>query len=226
MAGNSFKLSTVIEEAKRDWPAVVLVIMALAAGVVFYQDLPDKVPAHWNLQGEVDRYASKFWGAFGIPLLAASVYIMMLVAPYFDPKRDNYSRFGDSYRILKIALVAVLTLLYAVVLLSAMGFGVPVDRVVIIALGLMFMVIGNMMGRFRHNYFVGIKTPWTLASEQVWRKTHRLAARIWVPAGLVCILAGAVLGGERGFPVFFGAIGLAVLAPVIYSFAEYRKEKC
>lgn len=225
MAGNSSGFGNLLKEVKHDWPSILLIVTALAAGIVFYPDLPDQMPAHWNIKGEVDRYTSKFWGTFGIPLTSAFIYVLMLIVPYFDPKRQNYIRFMGSYRVLKFVMTGVFSVLYAVVLLNSMGYGVPVDRVVIIALGLMFMVIGNVMGRFRHNYFVGIKTPWTLASEEVWQKTHRFSARIWVFTGLVIVLVGAVIGGERGYIVFFGAIGLAVLVPFVYSYLIFRKEK-
>jgi len=224
MMENDRQIKTNIwQEIKGDWITLLLVLASLAAGVAAYPQLPDLVPSHWNIKGQVDGYSSRFWGAFGIPLMLAGIYLLMLLMPRIDPKRANYSRFGGAYRTLKLAIALFFVWLYGTVLASAMGFRLPVDKMVITAVGILFMVIGNFMGQFRHNYFVGIRTPWTLANEEVWQKTHRLAARIWVAAGLAMAAAGLALGGQRGLVVIILAIVAAALVPIVYAYALHRK---
>jgi len=107
----------------------------------------------------------------------------------------------------------------------SLGYQIPVDRYVIMGIGLLFMLIGNLMGQLRHNYFVGIKTPWTLASQEVWQKTHRLSSRIWVGSGLVTVLTGLFLGGGQGFIIFMGVLAAAVIIPLVYSCIVFRQIK-
>lgn len=214
-----------LRDIKEDWPAVVLIIASLAAGVLVYPHLPDLVPSHWNVHGQVDRYSSRVWGAFGLPLMAAGIYLLMVLVPGMDPKRESYARFRNAYRFLKLGLTVFFVWLYAIILANSLGYSVPVDRAVTVAVGLLFVLIGNFMGQFRHNYFVGIKTPWTLASEEVWQKTHRFGARIWVAAGLVVAVAGLSLGGAWLFSVVMAAVAVAVVVLIIYAYVIFKKTK-
>ncbi len=212
-----------MHQLRKDWMAVALIAASFAAGAMVYPHLPDMVPSHWNIKGQVDGYSSKFWGGFGIPLLMAGIYLLMTVLPKLDPRRENYSRFRGAYSLMKLLFAAFFAWLYAVILFNSLGLQFPVDRAVIPAVGLLFMVIGNVMGQFRHNYFVGIKTPWTLASQEVWQKTHRLGSRVWVVSGMAMAISGFILGGQKGFPVFAAALGASIIVPVVYSWILYKK---
>ncbi|BAF59680.1 predicted integral membrane protein [Pelotomaculum thermopropionicum SI] len=205
-----------------EWPLLLLIIGSLAAGAALYPQLPERVPSHWNFRGEVDGYSSRFWGAFGIPLMTAGIYVMMLVLPLIDPRRQNYQKFAGVYRLFRAVMVIFMTGLYAVVLLSALGHQIAVDRITMAGISLLFVVLGNFMGQIRHNYFVGIKTPWTLADEQVWQKTHRLGGRLWVAAGLVG-LAASLIGGAAGGIVLAVSLGTATIIPVVYSYLVFRR---
>lgn len=213
------------EQLKKDWFIIAIIIAEFIVAVLVYPHLPDRVPSHWNIHGQVDNYSSRFWGAFAIPLLSLGMYILMAVLPAFDPKSENYQRFAGAYQILKFVLVLFFALLYATILMAAMGHNVPVDRFVIIGVGILFMTIGNFMSRFRHNYFVGIRTPWTLASESVWVKTHRLGSKLWALGGLLIVLTGLVLGGEKGFIAFFVIIAALTVVPMVYSYLLFRRER-
>lgn len=225
MTVKKFDMGAVLREMRLDWIIILLLMAEFIAGFILYPHLPERVPSHWNIHGQVDRYSSNFWGAFGLPLLTLGMYVMMLVLPQLDPKRGNYLRFAGAYRILKLILALFFAVLYAVVILAALGYAVPVDRFVITGIGILFMVIGNFMGQFRHNYFVGIKTPWTLASETVWQKTHRLGSKLWVLAGLLVVMIGLTIGGEKGFLLFFAILGLAAVVPMVYSYLLYNRIK-
>lgn len=203
-------------------PMVLLILGSLAAGALLYDSMPDRVPSHWNIRGEIDAYSSRFWGAFGIPLLNAGIYVMMLVIPLIDPRRENYRKFAGAYRIFRTVLVVFMTGVYLLVLASAFGYRIPVDRAVMAGVSILFLIMGNYMGQVRHNYFVGFRTPWTLANEQVWQKTHRLGGRLWVAAGAIGLVA-SLLGGTWGGVLLGISIGAAAIIPMVYSYVEFKR---
>lgn len=206
-----------------DWPLILIILCNFLAGAALYSHMPEQMPGHWNFKGEVDRYTSRFGGAFGPPLVTAGIYAMMVVLPFIDPRRENYRKFAGAYRIMKFVLVVFMTLIYFITLLSVFGYQVPVDRATMAGVSLLFIVLGNYMGQIRHNYFVGIKTPWTLADEQVWQKTHRLGGRLWVAAGLLS-LAASLAGGIIGWAVMGVSLGTATVIPIVYSYLEFRRK--
>lgn len=206
-----------------DWPLLLLILGSLIIGAALYPQLPERVASHWNFKGEVDGYSSRFWGAFGIPLMTAGIYVLMVVLPSIDPRRQNYEKFAGVYRLFKAIMVIFMIGLYLIVILSALGYRIPVDRAVTSGVSLLFIVLGNFMGQIRHNYFVGIKTPWTLASEEVWQKTHRLGGRLWVAAGLIGLAASLAAGGSTGGIIMAVSLGAAVVVPIAYSYLEFRR---
>jgi len=207
---------------RKDWPLIIILFGLLVAAFIIYPHLPERVPMHWNASGEVDRYGSRFAGAFAIPLLTIGIYAGMLLLPLIDPRRANYARFLNAYRAVRTGLVLFLTLLYGVTIAITLGYEINISRVVPIALGVLFIVIGNFLTQVRHNYFMGIKTPWTLASEEVWRKTHRVGGFLFVAAGIVSILA-AFLSAPVNFWLAIGSLLGAALITTIYSALIYKR---
>lgn len=207
---------------RKDWLPLLLILAGFGLGIYFYPVLPLKVPSHWNIYGQVDGYSSRFFGAFGLPLLNAGLYVLFLLTPYLDPKKANYKLFEGSYRMIRILMHVFLTGLQIVILSVAMGYDLNVAVIVKLSISVIFILIGNVMGRFKHNYFVGIKTPWTLASEEVWRKTHRVAAPIWVIGGIICAVMSLWNNGASA-AVFFLMIVVLALVPIIYSFVLYKR---
>lgn len=206
----------------REWPLWLFMGGMLAAAVLVYPHLPAQVPGHWNIQGEIDKYYPKAFGAFFPPLLAIGIYILMLITPVLDPRRDNYVRFAGAYTFLRWGLVVFFCIIYAATIMVALGYNVNIALIIKALVAILLLVIGNFMGQFRHNYFVGIKTPWTLNSEKVWQKTHRLGAKIWVIGGLICLAMAPVQDAWSAW-VFFAAIMMMVLVPAIYSYVIYTK---
>jgi len=213
---------TICRQLRADWPDILLILVSLVAGALVYPYLPDQVPSHWNIRGEVDNYSSRLWGAYGIPLLNTGIYLLMLLLPLIDPRRDNYDKFFKTYQVLKLMIICFLTGIYVIIVLAAMGYNVSVDRLVTLGVSLLIIVIGNFMGKIRHNYFVGIKLPWTLANEDVWQKTHRMAGPLWVVAGFAGVV-GAIIGGQTAAVLLFGGLTVSVVVPAIYSYLLYRR---
>lgn len=212
------------ENLRKDWFLLLILLGLLVAAFIAYPQFPERVPIHWNVKGEIDGYGSRFTGAFAIPLLTTGIYIGMLLLPLVDPRRANYARFSTAYRALRAGLVLFLTLLYGVTTAVALGHGINVSRVILISLGILFIIIGSFLPKVQANYFVGIKTPWTLASEETWRKTHRLGGPIFVMDGLVSILA-SFLAAPLNFRLVIGSLLGATVIPTIYSAIIYFKQK-
>lgn len=197
------------------------IILMLLAGISLYPHLPAQVPSHWNFQGEVDGYSSRFWGAFGIPILSLGIYLLMEFLPKIDPSKQNYQFFLRGYKMLRLALVLFFTLLYTVVITNALGYDIKVDIVVKFSIAVLFIIIGNYMSTFRHNYFCGIRTPWTLANKEVWQKTHRFGAKLFVLCGFIALLT-SFCPPELGY-LFFLSILAAPIIVIIYSYFLYKK---
>ncbi|MFO7173396.1 MAG: SdpI family protein [Bacillota bacterium] len=210
------------QTVRRDWPGLLLVAAAWVISLWALPRLPDRVPIHWNAAGEVDGWGSPLFAALMVPALATGMYLLLLFLPLIDPRRRNYAYFGDFYRLMRQAVPGYLALIQAVVLGYALGYPVDPSLFIRLAIPVLFLFMGNYMGRVRHNYFVGIRTPWTLASEEVWVRTHRAAARLWV-AGSLVMLAAAFLPGTWGFWVFMAVTAVMVIIPVIHSYLLWRR---
>jgi uncharacterized membrane protein len=211
-----------MEEMKRDWLLILAILALVIFGVVIYPQAPEMVPSHWNLQGQVDDYMRKEFGLFMGPIISLAVFTGMSLLPNIDPKKKNYEKFSGAYRTFRRAIILLLLLLQVVVNLVVLGIPVDIGRLVNLGLGILFIVIGNIMGKVRFNYFIGIRTPWTLASEEVWRKTHRHIAKWWVVAGIV-VMGGAFMPGAAKFYfVLIPIIGVAVYS-FLYSYLAFQQ---
>lgn len=202
--------------------ALTLVIANFVVSAVFYGTMPDPVPTHWDVHGVADGFTPKPWGAFLQPLIAAFVLALLVALPRLSPKGFSMEPFARSYSVVVNAVVGLLFALNLAVSLSFAGVAVDVGLVVPIGVGLLFVVIGNYMGKFTRNFFAGIRTPWTLASEEVWLRTHRLGGKMFVLLGLV-LMSSALLPAGARLPALVGATALAVLVPVVYSYVLYRR---
>jgi uncharacterized membrane protein len=198
-----------------------LVGLAFVAAGALYRQLPATVPIHWNARGQANGFAPKAWGAFLMPVVMAGVYLLLTAIPRISPQGFGVERFRRVYRIFQTAILAFLLLVSILVPWAGTGAKVPIDRAVYVGLGLLFLVIGNFLGKVTKNFFVGIRTPWTLASDEVWLRTHRLAGKLSVLAGLGLIVCGLV--GVGGPFASLAAAGLVGGVPAVYSYLLYRR---
>ena len=206
---------------KKNWKILLItslvILLPMIAGVVLWNQLPQKIPSHWNAVGEVDGWSSKPFAVFGLPLMMLGFHWICVVATCADPKKKNYA---DKLLHLVFWLIPVITIvLNIIVYLTALGMGVRTEVIMPIVLGLLFVIVGNYLPKCKQNYTIGIKIPWTLDSEENWNKTHRLAGWTWTFGGLAMI-ATAFFGG------FWALMGIALvmsLVPVVYSYILHRK---
>lgn len=208
---------------KTDWPLWLLIAGMFIATAVLYSRLPEQIPTHWSISGEANAYTAKPWGAYMAPVVATGIYIMLLLMPHIDPRRANYFRFPGAYRAFRFILVLFFAGLHAISLSTALAAPLPMQRVSLCGMGLLFMLLGNNMGKIRPNYFIGIRTPWTLASDTVWQSTHRLAGRLWVGGGLVAVLAAFLLPTPANAIIGIGAIGVGSVWSVVHSYLAWRR---
>lgn len=203
---------------------ILLVIISFVASFYFYANFPERVITHWGFDGRPDGWSSPAFAAFFFPALILGMYLLFLLLPFADPKKERYAEFAGTYQLFRIIFVLFFVGIYFIASLSNLGFNLPVGTWVPILVGLLFVVIGNYLGKIKLNWYVGIKTPWTLSSEAVWNKTHRLAGKVFVIGGL--ILALEIFASKNfQFPLLLMVIIGIVLIPTIYSYILYRKEK-
>lgn len=202
-------------------PAVVAAMWAFALAV--YARLPQRVPSHWNLQGELDGWMEKPWGAVLLPLIATCVLSMLWVLPRLDPRREHIVRFQDDWRMLLNLLIVFLAVIELATLGFALGWPIDISRVMLATVGLMLVAVGNYLPRIRSNWFMGIRTPWTLDSERVWRATHRVAGRTFVAGGLAMALAVLLPRDARAWLLAPAAVAMVGI-PLVYSYVAWRRE--
>ena len=203
----------------------LLALVPLVLVAAFYSRLPDQVPMHWGFDGEINRYGSKneLWlmAALG-PLFA----LLFQFLPRLDPKKRSYERFQKYYEAFAVVMTAFVAVIMGIALVESFRPGtLSVGRAVSILLGLLFLFMGNMMGKIKPNYFFGARTPWTLADPDVWNKTHRLAGRLLCLAGLATVLSALLLPEAVLFAVLMISILAAALGSILMSYLWYRKKR-
>ena len=201
--------------------AVLPLVMALAA----FPFLPDEVPMHWNLQGEVDRYGTRL-EFFLLPSLALGCSFLLKYSPKIDPKGANYEKFKGAFFSFRLIMALFFVATTGITLYSTfVPQRINMNMVVTIACGVLFCTLGNYMPKIKHNYMFGIRTPWTLANEAVWHATHRMAGPIWFCCGLAMIVAAFVLSSGV-LPVAILVLTLVcAFVPTVYSFLLFQKTK-
>ncbi len=203
---------------------IILLVIAVTASFYFYAHFPEQVPIHWNMAGEVDNYGSRTTGAFLFPCILVGMYLFFLIIPYIDPKKARYVQFRKVYHVFKAFMILSLAVIYFIASLNALSCNIPVGLWVPIMVGLLFIVIGNYMGKIKSNWFMGIRTPWTLSSEEVWNKTHRFGGKVFILGGVLMMLMYFLPLNWR-LPLFIIIIAIILLGTVGYSYILFRKEE-
>lgn len=214
------KSKTIVKEAV----PLLFILWAIIFGVAVFLApcVSDQLPSHWNAQGQVDGYTSKPLAVFVFLGLIIAFYILLVALPKLDPLRKNYQQFANVYYWLRLMMIVFFVVLYIAFLLAASGHLANMQKVIIPLMALLFVAMGFLMPKIKRNYFVGIKTPWTLHSDEVWAKTHKFGGWCFVIAGALCFLT-VWLAGWVSFMIFVAVILVASLLPVIYSYVVYKK---
>ncbi len=213
---------------KKELPVLVMLAAMVIITPAIYDKLPPNLPIHWNIKGEVDGYLPKTpLTAMLFPLIGLIMWGMFILLPHIDPKKEKYELFRREYDIIKIVIIGFFLFIYLIIISNSLGINIPVEKAVPVGVAVLVIIIGNFMGKIRHNYFVGFRLPWTLADEDVWNKTHRLGGRLMVAVGILS-LAGLLLSPAVRMYLLMGSLFGAIGVTTIYSYVKYKgkyKEK-
>jgi uncharacterized membrane protein len=196
-----------------------------AASAYLYPGLPDRIPTHWNIHGKVDGYGSKTWAVFLMPAVCLLMLGLFRLLPWLSPKGFQVDTFRPTYEFIMVGVVGLFCYIHAVILYATLRHvagndqGFDMGRALCAGIFLFFALLGNVMGKVRRNFYMGVRVPWTLASERVWNDTHRVAAWTMVGGGLLGFLIVV-----SGLPIAagFGVLIASVIVPVVYSFVHYK----
>jgi len=200
---------------------IIIVLAMLVVWRLMYAKLPAVIPTHWNIRWEVDGYGSKIWTVLIIPWLCILLLVLFYFLPKIDPKKERYKEFATAREWIQSIIVVFFAYIYAVIFYITLHPWVSINSFMFWGFGALFIVLWLAMKHVKSNYFVGIKTPWTLANETVWNKTHALWTRTFSIAWALCILDAFVWVAM--FRVLMSSIILGALIPVIYSYFIYQK---
>lgn len=206
------------------WPGILALVVAFVVGLVFRDRLPDQVPMHWNIHGEIDRYGPRGQALVLMPGIGLLLAGLLVVLPKIDPRRASHELHGHAYRLVGNAVLVFLAGMHLVVLAASAGYAVPMNRIVGSGVGVLLVVVGNVLTQARSNWIFGIRTPWTLSSERAWRETHRVGGRLMVVGGLLIALAGIVVPQWIFAAIMIGVVGPS-LAMVVYSYLIWKREQ-
>jgi uncharacterized membrane protein len=207
----------------RKWFPVLPIILTIVFSIVVYRQLPAVMATHWGANGQANGWTSRPVGAFIIPLIMLALWGIMRGVPTIDPRAANYAKFPETYDFVINGVVTLMAVLHVAVLGVGLGWTIPMRAVALTIVGLMFMGIGNVLPRARSNWFFGIRTPWTLSSDAVWGRTHRMAGYLMSAAGLACMGAIALPAAWTAVVVLAATFGAAI-GSIAYSYAVWRAE--
>lgn len=199
----------------------LFIIISFGLSALVYDDLPDRMASHWNAAGQVDGYSPKSPGAVMMPLVMAFIVLLYAVIPHIDPLKKNIKKFLAYYENFFLVLILFFFVLHMQILLWNLGTQVSPNMTMPVLLGGLFFYIGIVTENTKRNWFIGIRTPWTLSSDRVWDRTHKLGGRLFKAAGLIAALG--ILFQEHAVWFILAPVLLAALYLVVYSYLEYRR---
>lgn len=199
-----------------------LVFLSFILSIYFYPQVPEQMATHWNSQGEVNGYMPKLWGLFFLPLVITGLVIMFLVIPKIDPRKENIAKFRKYYDGFIVILIMFMIAVHLQILLWNTGVQINPNAVIPLGIGLLFYYMGILTENAERNWFIGIRTPWTLSSDRVWKRTNRIGGKLFKIAGIVAVI-GAFF---PEYAIYFILVPVLITAgfTVIYSYMEYQKE--
>ena len=200
-----------------------LIAFALAFSLSVFDRLPEQMASHWNTANQVDGYMSRFWGAFLMPIVVVGMLALFLVIPNIDPLKANIVKFRKYFNAFIVLMVAFLVYMHILTMLWNLGFDqFNMGAAMLPALGLIFVFAGIMMRQAKRNFFIGIRTPWTLSSDHVWEKTHQIGSTLFIASGILALL-GAIFADYAIWFILVPVLGTTLFL-VVYSYVLYQQE--
>jgi uncharacterized membrane protein len=201
-----------------------MIAAGTVAGLLLWNRLPDQIASHWNINDQVDGYMPKFWGVFLLPFITLGMFVLFLVVPSIDPLKANIAQFRGAFNLFIVLIVGFMLYLYGLTLAWNLGYNdFRMSGAMLPAIGLLFIFLGFMMRQAKRNFFIGIRTPWTLSSDTVWNETHRVGAVLFIVSGALAFLGG-FFGGMTAFWMMFAPLMASTLFLLVYSYVLYRRD--
>lgn len=197
-----------------------LILLVLVMTAVAYPHLPDRVPTHWDAHGNVNGWSDKTKLFIIQPVMMSGILLLFWALPWLSPKHFEVDSFRTTYLYIMLVILATLAYVHMLILAAGLSWQIDVGRAVVGGVCLLIALLGNVLGKIRRNFYVGIRTPWTIANEHVWNATHRLAAKTFFAGGVLGLIV-VIFRGPFWLPV--AAILAAALIPAIYSLAFYKQ---
>ena len=201
---------------------LVVILLSFIAAVYFYPQMPEKMASHWNAQGKVDGYMPKFWGLFLMPIVSVGLFLLFLLIPKIDPLKKNIEKFRKYFDWFIVLIIAFLFYIYLLTVFWSLNFRFNMAAMMIPALGILFYYMGILTENAERNWFIGIRTPWTLSNNIVWKKTHKLGGKLFKIAGIIAVI-GVLFQKYALLFVLVPAISVAAYT-IVYSYFEYKKQ--
>ena len=201
---------------------IIMIGLTILAWVIAFPKLPQEVPIHWSLTGEANGFSSKLGAMFTQIGIMTLLYVSVAFLPKIDPRKANYPLFSKGYQIIYNSLLTIFFVLNIITILIGLGYDIPMATMSTLIIGAIFIVMGNFMQLVRSNFFIGIRTPWTLSNDEVWKKTHRFGGKIFFGGGVIMILA-TFLPSVWKETVLIIVIVVTVAAPYAYSYWQFKK---
>ena len=203
---------------------LLMILAAILAGLLLWNRLPDLMASHWNINDQVDGYIPKVWGVFMVPLITLGMFGLFLVLPSVDPLKANIAQFREAFNLFIVLMVGFMLYLYGLTLAWNLGYkDFKMSGAMLPAIGLLFIFIGFLLRQTKRNFFIGIRTPWTLSSDTVWDETHRVGAVLFMLSGALAFIGG-FFGGTVAFWMLFTPLIGSTLFLLVYSYLLYQRE--
>ncbi len=200
----------------------VVVFLSFIVSIYFYDQMPEKVASHWNFRGEVDGYMPRFWGVFLMPFVLCGLSLLFMVIPVIDPLKENIMKFRGYYDRFIILFLVFMFSVHLQIISWNLGVEVSPNAVFPVGYGVLFFYIGVLCENAKRNWFIGIRTPWTLSSDVVWDRTHKIGGRLFKFSGVVAFFG--VFFPDYAFFFMVVPVVLVSVYTVVYSYFEFRRE--
>ena len=200
-----------------------MILLSFLIGIYLYPKMPEQMASHWNAQGQVDGYVSKFWGLFLMPFIFLALFLLFILIPKIDPLKANIEKFRKYFDGFIIFTILFLFYLFTLTIFWNFGVKFSMNQVLPPAFGILFFYCGILIEKAKRNWFIGIRTPWTLSNDKVWERTHKIGGKLFKVVGIISFL-GIIFPNYAFFLILFPVIAVSIYT-VVYSYFEYRKER-
>ena len=206
---------------KGEWIALALVVIAFIISAYFYPKMPESMASHWNAAGEADGYMPRFWALAIMPITCLLLFLLFLAIPRVDPLKENLEKFRGWFDGFVVLIIFFMVYLDILIIVWGMGIGFDMVASLVPAFAGLFYYCGALVGKAKRNWFVGIRTPWTLSSEKVWNKTHKRGGKLFKVCGVICLLGL----GLQEWAIWIVIVPVIAVAGylIVYSYLEYQK---